>query len=311
MPFGQDFNDVYKTIQDSVKEAIGTPEARCFRLDELQPAGRITDRLLDEIRCADLCVADVTGNKPNVMWEVGFAMAHNKPVVIITQHLKTLPFDVKDMQALEYKRNNLSGTLGPQLKRMVMDTLASTSLTVRVPSDERILLGDLIEQIGDLKSVVSQVVEAWNPAAQQAPVDHSGRSNLSILEGAWINLGTRSHLYAKVVDNDLLVPYCYEGDDELTGIYYGWRKAGEYWFARFCWMDGDVSGFAFLKQESIDVLTGAWWLSEDVEKIPDSPIHGSGVPSRWERKTSAFPSWATGFLQEVQEEGLASRLRRK
>ena len=313
MPFEVVFNDVYKTIQDSVKAAVGTPDARCFRLDESQPAGRITDRLLQEISAADVCVADLTGNKPNVMWETGFAMALRKPVIIVTQELDGLPFDIRDMQALKYDRSNLSDTLGPQLKRMVIDTLPHIRAhpTNSAPSTDGVLIGELLEQMRDLRSVVSQVVKEWNPTSPQPNSDYRSNPDLAILEGAWRNQSTGSSLYAKIVDNDLLVPYCYHGNHELTGIYYGWRKTGEYWFARFCWLNGDVSGFAFLKQESIDTLTGSWWLTDDVDTIPNAPIQGSGVTTRWERKPFNFPKWANRFLKEVQEEGLASHLTRR
>ena len=46
-------------------------------------------------------MADITETKPNVMWESGFAMALGKPVIVITQSLADLPFDIRDMQAIE------------------------------------------------------------------------------------------------------------------------------------------------------------------------------------------------------------------
>src|SRR5688500_18373493 len=100
MPFSREFDDVYAVIKTSVEGALSTSGGRCFRLDEARPAGRITDRLLTELQAASLCVADLTGNSPNVMWEVGYAMAMNKPMIIITQGLRELPFDLKDMQSL-------------------------------------------------------------------------------------------------------------------------------------------------------------------------------------------------------------------
>jgi hypothetical protein len=71
MPFSRDFNDVYKAIQRTFKEALLPDKGRCKRLDETRPAGRITDRLLTELQAASMCIADLTGNRPNVMWEVG------------------------------------------------------------------------------------------------------------------------------------------------------------------------------------------------------------------------------------------------
>src|SRR6476469_6130066 len=123
MPFAQEFDDVYAIIKTSVESVTSAFGGKCFRLDEARPAGRITQRLLQELEAADLCIADITGCKPNVMWELGYAMALAKPTIIVTEHAADLPFDIKDMQSLEYQRARLSVSLGEPLKRMVVDTL--------------------------------------------------------------------------------------------------------------------------------------------------------------------------------------------
>lgn len=91
MPFATDFDDVYAVIKATVESSTTDAKGRCFRLDESRPAGRITDRLLTELRSATICIADLTENKPNVMWELGFAMALEKPVIIVTQSVATMP----------------------------------------------------------------------------------------------------------------------------------------------------------------------------------------------------------------------------
>jgi len=111
MPFASEFDDVYATIKGVIESSTMTQNGRCFRLDDARPAGRITDRLLSELRAATLCVADLTGNKPNVMWELGFAMALGKPTIVVTQTLDDLPFDIKDMQSIEYQRHHLNSSL--------------------------------------------------------------------------------------------------------------------------------------------------------------------------------------------------------
>lgn len=111
MPFAPEFDDVYGVIKHVVGSATALEGGRCFRLDDARPAGRITDRLLAELRAATLCLADVTGSKPNVMWELGFAMALTKPTIVLTQSLAELPFDIRDMQTIEYRRTHLNQSL--------------------------------------------------------------------------------------------------------------------------------------------------------------------------------------------------------
>lgn len=311
MPFADEFDDVYGTIKTSVEKAM--PEGcRCFRLDESRPAGRITDRLLRELRSSSFCVADLTGNRPNVMWEVGYAMALERPTIVVTQNLNELPFDLRDMQSLEYERKHLSTTLGRPLQAIVIDTLSHLGASGKAPDSDKELIGQMLSELTNLKGMVAQAVRAWNPTERASDDETVPLEELAQLEGAWRTKESRSHSYATVIDGDLIVPYCYQGDGELTGVYYGWRRTGNYWFARFTWLNGRFSGFAFLKQDSMAVLRGAWWHNMDFKSVPDAPPEKSGVAATWERlRTKNYPGWAADFLDEVKRLGLAARLTRR
>jgi hypothetical protein len=121
MPFAAEFDDVYAVIKDSVA-AIDASMA-VIRLDEVRAAGSITDDLVDGIRRASVCLADVTDANPNVMWEVGYATALGKPVVAISQDSSNLPFDIKDVRTLTYDRQSLSRTLRDPLIEALKATL--------------------------------------------------------------------------------------------------------------------------------------------------------------------------------------------
>jgi nucleoside 2-deoxyribosyltransferase len=317
MPYAQEFDDVYATIRASVEDASRENPLRCFRLDESRPAGRITQRLLQEIQSASLCITDLTGSKPNVMWEVGYAMALGKPTIIITQEKGELPFDIRDMETVQYDRSHLSKTLGQPLKRATIDTMssllsASKANSNSAPAVQHELVGELLEQVRELSSMVSQAVRTWNPTRQQAPDPAQARDSLLALEGAWVDQNSRIHVYARMIDDELVMPYCFIGDERLTSTFYGWKKIGEFWFARYCWLTIDISGFAFLKQESVDLLTGAWWGDDEAKEIPESPNLRSGVPIRLERRRDAqIPDWALQFFEEIRREGVVNRLNRR
>jgi hypothetical protein len=316
MPFAREFDDVYATITQSVEGASREHSIRCFRLDESRPAGRITDRLLQEIQAAAFCIADITGAKPNVMWEVGYAMALGKPTLILSQEKEDLPFDIRDMESLRYDRHHLSESLGRPLKQMTIDTIASlvSAKEVNTPpqTTQNEFVGELLEQIRDLRSMVSEAVKTWNPAPQQAPQPQQLPKHWEALEGVWVNRESGTHLYARVIDEELVAPYCYGGNDRLIGVYYGWKRIGEFVFARFCWLAVDISGFSFLKHDSVSLLTGAWWGDDEVRNIPDIPNLASGVSARWERiESQSIPTWATQFFEEVRREGIVNRLMRR
>lgn len=302
MPFSKEFDDVYATIKTSVESVVSPQGGKCFRLDDARPAGPITIRLLQEIQSATFCVADVTGNIPNVMWEVGYAMALGKPIIIITQKISELPFDIKDMQSLDYDRNQLNSTLGERLRKMTLDTL--NILKIKEPQlnstkEQNELVGTLLSEVKELKNMLSNVARDWNSPNNKLNID------LSIFEGAWINKESNTHLYAKVINGELIVPYCYMGDDELIAVYYDWQRAGEYWFAKFKWFFGGITGFAFLRQDTIDSFSGAWWSDKDIEIIPETPPNYEGIGTRWERLPNAdTPKWALDFFEKVKHMGL-------
>jgi nucleoside 2-deoxyribosyltransferase len=312
MPFSRDFDDVYAAIKSGVEGTISHNSPRCFRLDETRPAGWITDRLLNELQAASLCVADLTETRPNVMWELGYAMALDKPTIIVMQDLRQLPFDLKDMQSLQYDRSHLNSSLSQPLRRMIVDTFSQID-NVRPAREnpQNQIIAELRGELAEVKSMVAEAVKLWHPKSPQKPSSTTDAS-LKNLEGAWFNVESSSHLYAAVIDGDLVAPYCYGGDDELVGVYFGWQRVGDRWFARFSWLTGEISGFAFLKQQSVDLLTGAWWMEEvPAGRTMTLPPDGAGVPARLQRKIGAsFPEWATRFLDDVRKHGLASRITR-
>ncbi len=113
MPLDPKFNDIYKL---GIKGAADEVGAYAERLDEqIFPEGML-DRIFNQISKADVIVADMTGRNPNVFYEVGYAHALGK-IVLVTQDSKDVPFDLKHRQHTEYKdidqlRRELARKLG-------------------------------------------------------------------------------------------------------------------------------------------------------------------------------------------------------
>ena len=305
MPFSESFDDVYVSIKRSVEDVIGPLGGSCFRLDERRPAGRITPRLVAELKSARLCIADLTGSRPNVMWEVGYAMALGCPTILLTQNIEDIPFDLGDMQSLKYDRDRLSGTIGSELGKIVNDTiLMEKKLSSEESQNE--LVGTLINEISEMKKLVSQLVGYWD-SGTDINKNRSPMDDIRHLEGAWFNDESNSNFYMKIVNDELVVPYCFGGDDELVGVYYDFRKIGSYWFGRYRWLDSavNIAGFAFLKQKSPNELSGAWWDNEDSRYLPDLPPDKFGVSATWRRLSKKkFPPWAAEFIGQVSLVGL-------
>lgn len=310
MPFDSSFDDVYTTIKHAVTSVPHDQPIDCLRLDDARPAGRITDRLLSALRDSSFCVADLTGCKPNVMWETGYAMALGKPLIIVTQDVSTLPFDIRDMQALPYDRTRLGKTLATPLQDIVRDTLLLDAPPIQssaIEEQSRLVIS-LGAQLAELKEMVGQIVSTWD----QRPLSdgHAGVSKkLLRLQGSWKSEESNSHAYIQMINDYLVGPYCYEANTELTAYLYDCQEVGEYLFARFKWLSYDIRGFMFLKQTAADTMQGAWWYDHDVDRyeanrLPNTPPKFSGTQIVWRRTILPIPQWARDFFDQVEQNGL-------
>lgn len=81
---------------------------RIFRADMDMRPGKITEQMEGHLEGGQLCIADVSGLNPNVMYEIGYRKALRKPLVILsdTETIEKLPFDINDLRAIEYDLNN-------------------------------------------------------------------------------------------------------------------------------------------------------------------------------------------------------------
>ncbi|WP_296693269.1 hypothetical protein [Treponema sp. UBA7567] len=101
MPFGSDFNDVYKLgIKATAKEC----DVDAKRLDDDFFDTNMVEEIYKKINDADFIIADMTGRNPNVFYEVGYADAKNKLVLLLTKNVKDIPFDFKQRLHNELKQ---------------------------------------------------------------------------------------------------------------------------------------------------------------------------------------------------------------
>jgi hypothetical protein len=88
-------------VQRAIEAAATT--FRCeLSVDNAAP-GNIMHQVWREIRRADVVVADLTGENPNVFYEMGLAHALGKSIIMIKQkNTPRVPFDVSNHRYCEY-----------------------------------------------------------------------------------------------------------------------------------------------------------------------------------------------------------------
>lgn len=121
MPFRPEFNDVWK---GGIQRAAQAEGFKPIRVDMINRSTNITDDIVNSIEKCHLAIIDVTDNNPNVMFELGYALAKDKPNIIISQSADYLPFDIRNIRAIVYS-NTWSGI--EDLKVKVQDFLREFS----------------------------------------------------------------------------------------------------------------------------------------------------------------------------------------
>lgn len=75
------------------------------RADDIFDTGEIMQSIWENIFLADVLVADLTGRNPNVFYEVGLADVLNKEVILLSQSIDDVPFDLRGRRVLIYDVN--------------------------------------------------------------------------------------------------------------------------------------------------------------------------------------------------------------
>lgn len=148
MPFDGQFDDVYEAIKESIDRCKVTvsgdsthprrdavADLKAYRVDEGHGAANIMMELLEQIQLSHLCIADISGNSPNVLWELGYVMGLKKPTIILTQSLDALPFDAKAYRCRQYDRGRLNETLVEALATEIAAVLRDVPEQFVVPED--------------------------------------------------------------------------------------------------------------------------------------------------------------------------------
>ena len=120
-PFDNDKFD--KRFVDIFEPAILKAEFEAYRIDKDLSVRIPIDDIEKGISESAICFAEITSDNPNVWYELGFAFACNKDVVMVCSDERQgkFPFDIQHRHVITYKTSSTSdfNTLGDTITRKI------------------------------------------------------------------------------------------------------------------------------------------------------------------------------------------------
>ena len=305
---------------------------KCHRADKEERPEEIITHIIENLVVSDIVIADLSGRNPNVFYELGVRHAVNNKTILIAEDLDDIPFDLRGLRAIVYRYEpehmlKLKNSLEQAIREILKDPDRIDNPVRRFLYNKEVdklikqptppgydVFKSIISEMASLKMEVSNHMNEVRHimklvTSHEGAVAGTGEAEnieWKSFEGVWKNKASGSTYYARVVEGELYMPYCYHGDTELTGHYYNFRLIGETLFGRFKWFYRPPSGYFYMKVESKDRLVGGWWLNEDVpnEILNDISRLNASVPwmteSRLDKESGQrkFPSWAEEYFRQ-------------
>lgn len=175
-PIGSEGSDTRKRSDQVLKYVLSPPVIEAgyeiIRADTIDDPGMITTQVIDMVVNADLVIADLTENNPNVFYELAIRHAVAKPFIQVAEKGPSIPFDISDLRTIFFDIHDLDSVDNAKIQiSQQMTAINSDEFRVITPltfavdmksfetsgDKEEFYLAKILDQISDLRKQVDRI----------------------------------------------------------------------------------------------------------------------------------------------------------
>jgi hypothetical protein len=129
-----DLESVYHIIKNECQQF----DIKATRIDEIQSSDMITKEIIHELKESDYLIVDLSNERPNVYYELGYAHGYGKnlkKIVLMAKKGTKLHFDIRNMRTIIYRNpKHLRMELRKRLKSIVSSWKKAAGSSVQMTS---------------------------------------------------------------------------------------------------------------------------------------------------------------------------------
>ena len=226
-PFDGDKFD--KRYDDVLVGAIENCKLEPYRVDRDPASNVIMESVENGIKNARICIAEITTDNPNVWFELGYALASQKEVVIIcsSERMTNYPFDIQHRNIIKYNPQSksdfekLAKNVEDRIKAILLKEDEIQKLSVPSPIAETEGLSQV--EVVTLVSIMQNQLEPTDSVSAnfvKSDVTKAGFTDLAA------SIGLRSLLRKGMTES-----FQVTADGPYDGVYYMYRvtETGAEW----------------------------------------------------------------------------------
>ena len=217
-----------KRCEDIFFPAIRNVGLEPYRVDKDPKTEVVIDSIEKEIRDAEICLADITTDNPNVWYELGYALASNKVVVMVCsdERATRFPFDIQHRAIVTYKSESASDF--EQLQLQIQDRIKA--LLTKEERGRQLAKNDLVEPREGFRqyelAVLGALAEEIDPISENPLKNTVERTGFTAIA---FNLGLK-RLKDKQFIESVYIPDCDEFQPtgvQLTSTAWKWIEEND------------------------------------------------------------------------------------